>query len=1474
MRITLICEDKIMELVLPHKIRGKYWVEEYFAIEAYEGYWIIKNTAQITLPDTEGKYLVLEDGNLYQIGLVRKEFEKCFILAEADTQDYVIFKKYKPLSDMNLKIGRGSENDIVIDCLFASTNHAELAFCDGNWTIHDTESSNGVYINSNRLVQETRLNLGDVIYIAGFKIIIGNGFIAMNNPEQSIYIQSEDIVPFEPVFEEKIEPVKEKKDQIYYRSPRFRREIQKFELKIDPPPTQEKIDETPLALSLAPALVMGVASFSSGLVTMLNTINNGGNVISSIPTLIMSISMLMGMLLFPYIMRKRDKKNKIRHEEERREKYLKYLNNIKLEIERQSDVQKEIITENFPNIMEELRHVEFWERKLWSREIGKSDFLTLRLGIGNVPLQGNIVFPEQRFSIDDDVLRKEVDSFSDEKRIVENIPVVLSLLEHRISGIAGAYEERKNVLQNILLQMVAFHSYDEMKIVFICAENELEDFDYIRWLPHSWDNKKKVRYLITNTEDARKISGLFSKDSQAEKSRETVQYVVISTNSELANKCALVNEIVKNQLYDNFCFLALYDDIKKLPKECSTIIHLLNHQGMMINQRDYSGMQVNFEQDRITQKEVRTECRAISEYHLDLDEGRFELPETVTFLDMFHVGKVEHLNILERWRENDPVISLKTPIGISENGGLFWLDLHEKAHGPHGLIAGMTGSGKSEFIITLILSLALNYHPNEVSFILIDYKGGGLAGAFENEKYKLPHVAGTITNLDGSAINRSLQSIQSELKRRQTEFNRAKRLTGEATMDIYKYQKLYRAGKISIPMPHLFIVSDEFAELKLQQSDFMDQLISAARIGRSLGIHLILATQKPAGIVNSQITANTRFKVCLKVQDKEDSMEMLGKPEAAEIVETGRFYLQVGYNELFELGQSAWCGASYSPVDEATSDDEEKVQIIDYVGAVVKEAKVSNFGTIPTIEGKQIERVIEYICKAAEEENVKASSLWLPEIPEVILVDDLIEKYDFRPREFELDGVIGEYDDPMHQTQDILHIPFSENGNAIIYGMPGTGKTMLLQALLYSLYKNYSNTELQTYIVDFGMGALYPFQNAKQNRQYIMPDDDKQVTSFIEQLQKEVKKRRKILALHGGDYKSYIRKKKDLPYVLVVINNYDGFIEQYERQEEKIISILRDCTKYGIHFVVTCEAVIGSGIRQRFVQNFAMKFALRLNGEENYSALLGNVGKIYPRKTLGSGIFKRDSTYVFQTAHVVKNTDELEEHLKNCDILDEKSSLEIGQVCTDKTEMLEKVIGELKKRENLFVLSKDLSQAVRVVETMLLEVFSQMEMVVFDERRHEEQPDSKKCKWVDAAQYDQEVEKLYQLLLERNLFVNNRSESDVDMHEIVYVFVAYYRIWQSLGKEFKQKLERVLEKNDCKYHVTIILVDGEKDSINYCEKFWFSKNGWWIGEGADEQTRFLSNDYKALNGNCDEDEGYIFENGMATFTNFMSFEQE
>jgi DNA segregation ATPase FtsK/SpoIIIE, S-DNA-T family len=320
--------------------------------------------------------------------------------------------------------------------------------------------------------------------------------------------------------------------------------------------------------------------------------------------------------------------------------------------------------------------------------------------------------------------------------------------------------------------------------------------------------------------------------------------------------------------------------------------------GSIISAADYTKVR-RFQYDPVSDEEMERAVTKLAPVYCEEVSLEGTLTKNITMFELLNILSVDDIDLEKNWSQSQVYQSMAAPIGVKAKNQIEYLDLHEKYHGPHGLVAGTTGSGKSELLQTYILSMALLFHPYEVGFVIIDFKGGGMVNQFKN----LPHLIGAITNIDGREINRSLISIKAELKKRQELFAQYQ------VNHIDAYIKKYKKGETKIPLPHLILIVDEFAELKTDQPEFMKELISAARIGRSLGIHLILATQKPSGVVDAQIWSNSRFKLCLKVQNQEDSNEVLKTPLAAEIKEPGRAYLQVGNNEIFELFQSAYSGA-------------------------------------------------------------------------------------------------------------------------------------------------------------------------------------------------------------------------------------------------------------------------------------------------------------------------------------------------------------------------------------------------------------------------------------------------------------------------------------------------------------------------------------------------------------------------------------
>lgn len=1507
MIVTLICEDRLYDVLLPEKTRGQFWMEDdsqettslkrkIFAIEAINGNWQVRSDKRLKLYENGKEFpsdkIILETGQLYLAVWGKEEVRRGYIFVEDYTEDRCTFKKYQIVSNAIINIGKDETNEIRIDNPYISSLHAQLTFQNGKMTIVDNHSTNGVYIDRKRVKGETVLRPGDVIYILGFKIVVGNCFIAMNNPDHTISICADVLQRIEIPEVVFYEAPDEENEKIYCRSPRFKREITMLELSIDPPTMKEDQGDTPLMLTLAPSLVMGCASFSSGIVTMNNTLRNGGNISSSIPTLIMSLSMLCGMVLFPFIMKIRDKKQRKEREQARKNKYLKYLDNIRAEIYKASSKQKEILIENFPYILTMMTEPKFYETLLWSRVYGQSDFLTIRVGIGNVPVYAELKFPDQRFSIDDDSLRTQLNAFSEEKKIIENVPIAFSLVENRIAGIIGNSNVVEGMLNNILLQIAALHSYDEVKVVFLCEEKDLYKYNYVRWMQHCWDNENNKRYLATNPEEVRELSAYFSKvisTRSAEKKQPFPHYLIISTSRVLSDRCAFISDILADNTIEGFSYLAVYDELKNLPKECSIVVQLYDKQGVMFHKKSVANEKVVFVQDTVSSSDAEKHVMDIAEYKLDLQSGKYTLPGMITFLEMFHTGKIEHLNIATRWKENNPVTTLQTPIGIDAAGGTFYLDLHEKAHGPHGLVAGMTGSGKSEFIITYILSLAVNYHPDEVAFILIDYKGGGLTGAFENEKYRLPHLAGTITNLDGASITRSLLSIQSELRRRQTIFNEARRVANEGTMDIYKYQKLYRNGVVKEAVPHLFIISDEFAELKTQQPEFMTQLISTARIGRSLGVHLILATQKPNGVVNEQIWANSRFKICLKVQDRADSMDMLKRPDAAELIETGRFYLQVGYNELFEMGQSAWCGAPYVPTDHVEKDIDERVQLIDHQGNIIEETKPKKKVKETDDNAKQIVEIMKYINQIAEEEHASAKALWLPEIPAIITVDGLREKYHYSVEDpYALDPIVGELDDPFNQCQSILTVPLTECGNAICYGAVGSGKANFLTTLIYSLYQDHTSETLHTYILDFGAETLRMFEQAPQTGDFMIAGDDEKLKNLFLYLKREMDRRKKIFTEYGGEFISYCRLSKEkVPSIVVVINNYSNFAEQYEIMDEQLTILSRDCSKYGIYFVVTCASTIG--IRHKLLQNFTQTYVLQLNDKMDYISTLGNTGGVYPSRIFGRGIIKKTDTYEYQTAHVIAETDHVAEYVKAyCKKLNEESGLRKAFSIPVLPKMLyqnffaDKEVSyhmipiglevgtmeicnlDLTKHGVIPILAMDRNDITFFAEGIasLMCDSTDLEVYIFDPGQQLSIDNIDKEHYI-IDNFEQTIVTLFQMTVERhNAYKLNdgRVPKNMDMHPIVILVNGVGMLKEQLSEDGISKLRLMMEKTHGKLNLAFMAADDYQSSNRYCTENWCNGNGLWIGNGITDQIRLKFNRREIIvNNSMDCSNGYLIE---------------
>ncbi|MBR6717100.1 MAG: type VII secretion protein EssC [Oscillospiraceae bacterium] len=1484
MFVTLMTQEGCHTISLPASRNGQYWLraayhpenEKLLSIEAADGNWCVLSTDTAAVLDADSAVIpscVLTEQSFHKIALAALN-QYAYLYTEPDTPDRAAFTKYRLANGADtLKIGKASDCQIRCSNPMISGSHAVLRRENGSFSIADTNSTNGTFVNHLR-IKEQKLSAGDVISVMGMKIILGTDFIALNNPDQSVTPDPRALLPYQAPAPENL-PEKTDVLRTFSRSPQFRTPVVPCEIQVEMPPQKQSPDEMPLYLTLGPSLTMGLASMTTALFAVNHAVGQG-NVAAAIPSIVMSCSMLCGSVLWPLMARRQHKKERDAREQKRLEIYRSYIDGQAQILDQSLFAQSKALNTNYISVRACIERIVNSDRQLWERSAYDDEFLRLRLGTSDLPMIGEVQIPQEKISLIDDPLIGEMKRLLAKPRVLTDVPVTLSLYTNDVIGINGSRAARNQLLRNLMIQIVTLYGYDYVKLVLLLSEEDAGEFDMFRTLPHLWDNDRRLRYFGVNDNEIKEISialeaeydaALFASRDKSAPQR-TPYYVVVATDPKLTVSAGILRKVLEGQQNLGFSLIFSAEELREIPKECSRVIYADTADAYILEKENLQEKTLffNMEQDA-GQYPLADVCAILSNLRLNTAGTAGTIPDRVDFLSMFDVRKIDHLNIMERWKNHDPTMSLEAPVGRDAHGNLFLLDLHQNIHGPHGLVAGMTGSGKSEFIITYILSMAVNYHPHEVAFVLIDYKGGGMAKTFEH----LPHTVGIITNLDGAGVNRSLVSIRSELARRQEAFLALSAKIGESNIDIYKYQKLYRSGVAEHPMPHLFIISDEFAELKQQRPEFMEQLVSIARIGRSLGVHMILATQKPDGVVDDQIWSNSKFKVCLKVQTKDDSQRMLNRPDAASLVQTGRFYLQVGYNELFELGQSAWAGAPYIEQADAQANASAQISVIDNIGRTVisREVRPSGETEKPQYK-KQVDAITAFISRIAAEEQISVPKLWQDPVDPEMQYETLLQTYGHPAEPFVLDPVVGELDDPKNQSRLLMTAPLTKEGNLIVYGAVGSGKAMFLTTLIYSLLREHSAAELNLYIMDFDAETMTAFADAPQVGGVVLIDETEKIDKLLQMLSREIQQRRKRYVDAGGDHAAYnrIADEKD-PAIVLVINNITAFEEACEDKMNTLIRIARNGSKYGVFTVISRTGSFGA--RYKLVSCFPQKLILQSSDEAEYSNVVGKTEGMVPSDYIGRGMVRTaDGILEFQTAHVTapqsNPTDAMQQFSRQLAAAHPASQPRARAIPVLPEHVTTAVLlerfrpeaGSLRVPVGLYESSTapcilDLSRSfIRLTASAsgthadyaanliaCLTDANQISCMVFDPRAQYSAFRQKTAYAVSAEELEAQTVQLYQLTLDRNnRYVDavKAGETPPQSEPLVIVLDSLSEIFGRLSADGKEKLESVLEFGKPEYQLTVLIFDRGAALSDYNTADWYrrqvtERDAVWIGSG-------------------------------------------
>ena len=1129
-------------------------------------------------------------------------------------------KKYNVEIDISdreqLVIGGTANADIYIlddnigaDCFIVKVN-------DNGISIIDDHSQFGVYVNGSRISKQKNISNFNFFSIASFSFYYKN---------RKLYTDGNEKIRLNGL---KVKSLEQQTSHFEYpdfiRNTRVEYCIPEEEIEIKQPLPKPQKTKKNLIFSLIPSIVMLAL-----MVVMRGIIGGGGTfVIYSVCS--MGIGIVMSIVTYFY-----DGKEYKKATEKREKEYREYIHQKEQDVisARTDELRiRNLIYESLSNSIDE---VLAFGKRIFEKSDKDKDFLDIYLGTGTVEANVPIKYTKQDFIDTEDAISQLPAEIEKKYHYIEQAPIISRFNSSNGIGIVGSKSVLQDILKNITLDLAIRHFYKEVKTYYVFNESDSESMQWIRWIRHTHNDEIGIRNFLCDDESRKilleNLYAILSDREAAKKENEALKFdtyfVVFVLDSTTIRKHPVSRYIENCNSYGfTFVFFEEYEEF--LPKGCTEIIRLDNDQmGGTLLESANGDILTHFTYNSISDSLAETVALKLGSVAVEEVSLESELTKNISMYELLNIFTVDDLDLKERWSSSQVFKSMAAPLGVKTKNEVVYLDISDKAsaHGPHGLVAGTTGSGKSEILQTYVLSMATLYHPYDVGFVIIDFKGGGMANQFKD----LPHMMGAITNIDGREINRSLLSIKAELVKRQSLFAQA------GVNHMNDYIKLFKKGAVEQPLPHLIIIVDEFAELKAEFPDFMKELISAARIGRTLGVHLILATQKPAGVVDAQIWSNSKFKLCLKVQTKEDSNEVIKTPLAAEIVEPGRAYFQVGNNEIFELFQSAYSGIKVAD----DGDDKAKTFSIYSLNNWGKKAMVyTNKKKNQNENAKnQLQAIVEYIVSYCNTSGISAlSGICLPSLDDIIRKDALAE---FTKSSQSVVVPVGVYDDPERQDQGNYCIDLSEN-NTYIIGSAMTGKTTLLQTMLLQMMNYYTPSEVNVYIIDCGNMTLKSFENSNVVGGVALTSEEDKITNLFKLIFRIMNERKKTFSDKGlGTHRAYVEAGyTDMPQIVVMIDNLAAFKEYYDNLSDDFLAISREGNSLGISIVATATQT--NAMNYKALSNYGTRISFVCNDTNEYMNLFDRC-RIEPKDTAGRGLCVIDKRIMeFQTALCVEGDKE------------------------------------------------------------------------------------------------------------------------------------------------------------------------------------------------------------------------------------------
>ncbi|MEA2614964.1 MAG: segregation ATPase FtsK/SpoIIIE, family [Chloroflexota bacterium] len=1059
-------------------------------------------------------------------------------------------------------VGRDPTCDVVIGVPTVSRHHCRLRVGPGDATsVSDAGSRAGSWVEGARIEGDVPVAAGAVLEIGTVQLAIGTRTVqdrpAAVDPLR--YATTAGTIPFNR-----------------------------------PPRSTEPRVETPLALPKAPSEgskpIFSVAALVSPLVLGLVMMVALQNVLFALFTLLTPV-MVVGNWYESRFRNKRSLRKGMRD-------FQAALAALREQLAEKRRTEIERRRAASPDLAEMLRRATAPSVRLWERRPGHPDFLELSAGLADLSWTPPVVD-------DRTTPAPEVSATLAEFSTLTAVPAPVVLAKGGVVGITGDRDAALALARGLLCQVATLHGPADVRVAVLTAAEQTAVWDWTKWLPHTRDRAGAggARLLAAGPDECDAL--LRTLLGGGAKKPGPVTLALIDDDNLTAGRHAPARALLRGD-GGPAAGIVIASSADRLPALCTTVVEATGADGLATLTRPAEGQRV----DRLVigglaEPTARRCARALSRFEdPEVHDAGGALPDLTSLLALLDLTEPTPAALLERWRRPLDGPTLAAPVGVSEEG-TFVVDLVRD--GPHALIGGTTGSGKSELLRSMVASMATVADPDHLTFVLIDYKGGS---SFD-ECSRLPHCVGVVTDLDEQLGERALRCLEAELRHRE------RVLRDAGATDLPDYLRRQQRGEVAQrPLPRLVVVIDEFATMVKEIPDFIDSLVGVAQRGRSLGVHLILATQKPSGAVNDNIRTNTRLRICLRVEDRQDSTDVIDVADAADIVRLGRGCVRLRPGEVVLIqtalvtGSSA--GGTQAPIDVAPF-------LFGRSARAATSARTARDGA------SDLSRLVDAVDAAFRHAGMALPRRpWPDALPDELDLDAVCPvPASPHPSATTPAGTTASFllaDDPDAQAQ----YPQGWNparGNLLVVGNVGSGTTTTLASLALAQARTRGPDDLHLYVLDMGAGDLEPLAGLPHTGAYVGPRERERQMRLIRQLRAELDRRKgRGLAGAGGD-----------PMIVLLIDNYSGFTAEYQdiatvNVVDELVRIFSDGPEVGILTVLGGDRA--GAIPPALASLTQQKLLLRLSDSQDYSAF-GITRRQVPRFTPGRAL-------ITETAQVVQ----------------------------------------------------------------------------------------------------------------------------------------------------------------------------------------------------------------------------------------------